>query len=470
MATFARQINLDFPPEFETGSYLDPNRWGSFSVLSRKRGSSRARQSSYRMYQLPEILKLVTADDTHDYWITQAIFRMFNRRKVNLASIGTAFVDLDFYRFPHLIDQDPERILDLVLERCGHANIPEPSIVIDSGKGLQIKWFHEALPKKVLPRWEIMQRHLVTLFEDLGGDHHSRDVSRVLRVVHTYNQKTMNRVEVLWVNNRFEIDEPVKYVFNDLISQVIPEPKTRKKAVSKKDAVKPLKPHKTLFTTDSLNWMRLCDLQKLIEIRGGDVGEGLREPMAFYLCNFYGLRYHKDLATRPVDDWAEFRQLCLQSAPYWSAQKIREKTSNIYRLTRDMASGQTVEFRGREYPPLYTPKNDTLINTFQITDAELKQLDTIISSREKQRRHTERERQRRQKQGAESREQYEKTAQNKKKQAMEMKEKGMKNKEIAQILSVHVKSVSRLLREGNRSMRLSGDSDQDQKKVTSPCS
>ena len=407
MATFARQMDLDFPPEFEIGSYLDSNRWGSFSVLLRKRGSSRARQSSYRMYQLPEILKLVTVDDTHDYWITQAIFRMFNRRKVNLASIGTAFVDLDFYRFPHLVGQDPERILDLVLERCEYVNIPEPSIVIDSGKGLQIKWFHEALPKKALPRWEAMQRRLVTLFEDLGGDHHSRDVSRVLRVVHTFNQKTMNRVEVLWVNNQFEVDEPVKYVFNELIDKVIPEPKIRENAVLR-GTVKPLKPHKTLFTTDSLNWTRLCDLQRLIEIRGSDVGEGLREPMAFYLCNFYGLRYHKDLATRPVDDWAEFRQLCQQAAPHWSAQKIREKTSNIYQLTRDMAKGKTVEFNGLEYPPLYTPKNDTLINIFKITNEELKHLDTIISSTEKQRRHTERERQRRQKQGAMSREQYEK--------------------------------------------------------------
>ncbi len=250
-----------------------------------------------------------------------------------------------------------------------------------------------------------MQRHLVTLFESLGGDHHARDVSRVLRVVHTINQKNGNRVEVLWVNNRFEVDEPVKYVFNDLIAKVIPEPKARPTA--RTGAVKGIRPHKNKFTTDSLNWTRLCDLQKLIEIRGGDVGEGLREPMAFYLCNFYGLRYHKDLATRPVDDWAEFRQLCLQAAPHWDSKKIRDKTSNIYQKTRQMAQGKTVEYQGRQYPALYTPKNQTLIDTFQMTDDELKLMSSIISESEKQRRNTESKREKRQKEGKISREKYE---------------------------------------------------------------
>ena len=407
MATLARQMDFKFPADFEVSGYLDEERWGSFSVLSRALGSSKAQQSSYRMYQLPQVLKLVAVDDSRDYWITQAIFSAFNRRKVNLASVGTAFVDLDYYNFKHLIEVDSEKVLYLVLDRCKEVGIPEPSIVVDSGKGLQIKWFHEPLPKKVLPRWEAMQRHLVTLFECLGGDHHARDVSRVLRVVNTVNQKNQNRVEVLWVNNQFELDEPIKYVFNELISKVIPEPKAKARSKRKPGKIQLLSPHSSGFTTDSLNWTRLCDLQKLIQIRGGDVGEGLREPMAFYLCNFYGLRYHKDLATRPVDDWAEFRQLCLQAAPHWDARKIREKTSNIYQKTRQMAKGQTVEFQGRQYPALYTPKNRTLIDLFKITDDELKQMSSVISETEKQRRNTEAKRDKRRKEGRVSRKEYE---------------------------------------------------------------
>ena len=121
----------------------------------------------------------------------------------------------------------------------------------------------------------------------------------------------------------------------------------------------------------------------------------------------YGLRYHKDLATRPVDDWAEFRQLCLQAAPHWDSKKIRDKTSNIYQKTRQMAQGKTVEYQGRQYPALYTPKNQTLIDTFQMTDDELKLMSSIISESEKQRRNTESKREKRQKEGKISREKYE---------------------------------------------------------------
>jgi len=39
-----------------------------------------------------------------------------------------------------------------------------------------------------------------------------------------------------------------------------------------------------------------------------------------------------------------------------------------------------VSFGGRELPPLYTPKKETLINLFQITDDEQRKLRTLISS------------------------------------------------------------------------------------------
>ncbi len=456
MATLARQLDFEFPAGYEVAGYLDHQRWGFFSVLSREQGTSKARQSTYTLNRLPEVLKLATADRSRDYWITQAVFSAFNRRKVNLASVGLAFVDLDYYKFPHLICLDSEKVLRMVLDHCLKMNIPEPSIVVDSGKGLQIKWFHEPLPKKVLPRWEAMQRYLVTMFEGLGGDHHARDVSRVLRIVHTINQKNGNMVQVLWVNNRFEVDQPVSYVFNELIGQIIPAPnpaQAPQKRKAQSAVVKPLRPHKNQFTLNSLNWTRLCDLQNLIKIRGGDVGEGMREPMAFYLCNFYGLRYHQDLATRPADDWAEFRQLCLQSAPHWSASKIREKTSNLYQLTRQMAGGETVAFRGREYPPLYTPKSQTLIDTFQITDDELKQMDTILSESEKKRRNSESHKKRRHEEGAVARDQYEKERVEKTndlgREVVRLKDSGLKQKEIAEKLGISKGRVSQLVKKFN---------------------
>lgn len=460
MAALAKQLDFTFPADFEVGSYLDSSRWGSFSVLSKKIGSSRAYQESFKLPELPEVLRMVSCQSKertkYDRYITQASFRGFNRRKTQLASIGTCFVDLDYYNIKGYWHLQPYDMIDHILKHCEKVGIPQPSAMIDSGRGMQIKWYHDQLPKKALARWDAVQRHLVNHFVHLGGDHNAKDASRVLRIVNTVNQKSGLPVELIYINNRFDVDEPVKYSFNELAAAVIPmklptddqiidlanpDKKTRKKA-----SVSQLKAFQHGFSVNSLNWTRLCDLQKLIKIRGGDVGEGLREPMAFYLCNFYGLRYSRELGTRPLDDWNEFRGLCLEAAPHWDEGKIRNKTSNIYQLTRAMARGETVEFNGVEYPPLYTPKNTTLIDLFQITDDELRQMATILSPDEKRRRDALRKELKRREAGAKERKEYEDESKAKKEQAIKMKEQGLKNKEIAEAIGVHVKSVSRYLK------------------------
>ena len=456
MAAIARQLDFSFPAEFEVAGYLDDSRWGSFSVLIRHKGSKKAYQRSYKLCDLPEVLAMIKGDRTCDYWISQAVFRKFNRLKGNLASIGTAFVDLDYYTAKGFCGFGSDLMLDQVLRFCGNTGIPEPSVVIDSGRGLQVKWFHEPLPKVALPRWEALQRNLVNKFEHMGGDHHSRDVSRVLRIVNTVNQKNMRLCELIYVNNHFDIDEPVKYRFNELCQAVLPEKLPANDEIIKK--VKPgttgkvtsLSKWQTGFSRNSLNWTRMCDLQNLINIRGGDVGEGLREPMAFYLCNFFALRYYKDLATRPLDNWNEFRNLCLQAAPHWDNEKIKDKTSNLYELTRRMYRGETVEFNGKEYPPLYTPTNARLIEDFKITDDKLLKMKTIISKDEKRRRNTARKQEIRREAGMKERKEYdeERKAQSlsKSEKARQMKADGFKNKDIAEAIGVHVKSVSRYLR------------------------
>ena len=124
-----------------------------------------------------------------DNWITQAVFRKPNRRKVNLAHVGTCFVDLDYYNTEHGYCE-PELIRDLVLQHCESMKIPFPSLVIDSGRGLQVKWYHNPLPRQALPRWDAVQKHLNEQFRALGADTKARDASRVLRVVRTVNKRT----------------------------------------------------------------------------------------------------------------------------------------------------------------------------------------------------------------------------------------------------------------------------------------
>ncbi|SMR01283.1 hypothetical protein [Xanthomonas fragariae] len=52
----------------------------------------------------------------------------------------------------------------------------------------------------------------------------------------------------------------------------------------------------------------------------------------------------------------------------------------LYSKAKAYEAGEKVSFGGKEFAPLYTPKNDTLLNLFQITQDEQRQLRTIIGA------------------------------------------------------------------------------------------
>jgi hypothetical protein len=129
--------------------------------------------------------------------------------------------------------------------------------------------------------------------------------------------------------------------------------------------------------------------------------------------------------------------------PRWTYRSAELMT--LYAKAKAFEAGEVVEFNGKKYPPLYTPKNDTLINLFCITDDEQRHLKTIISADIARERHAERERARRQAAGAMERATYEQQraqqAQEKAQQAREMMARGMSVREIAQALCVTVRTV-----------------------------
>ena len=135
-----------------------------------------------------------------------------------------------------------------------------------------------------------------------------------------------------------------------------------------------------------LNWYRLRDLQRLWELRGG-VQEGFREltlfwSICFLLCAEPG---------RVEDLWAESEALAHRIDP-WHTFYSRSDLSTVYRRAKAMKAGETAELRGRYYPALYTPQNQTLIELFKISPTEEREMLTIISQIEKNRRRTEKRR------------------------------------------------------------------------------
>ena len=108
---------------FEPGEYLDQRGPGFFSILAKPQG--RARQASYELELLPQVVK--AADPDVDTWITQAVFNQANRRAVNMQSVGLLFSDLDTYHVEGLRNKSPEdqaHELGRAVRGNGDAEIP----------------------------------------------------------------------------------------------------------------------------------------------------------------------------------------------------------------------------------------------------------------------------------------------------------------------------------------------------------
>lgn len=388
MLTKPQQIELFEEHEL----YHQPERFGYFSILSKDRDNI-ARQHSYILPQLPDVLRLLPRD--RDSYLSQAEFIAPNRRIVNLARIGLLFVDLDCYKVEKTTWQDAE---SGVLVACDRRGIPHPSVIIRSGRGIYAKWILDGtIPRQALPRWNRVQAELVGMLEHLGADPGAKDASRVLRIVGTVNTKSGAVVQVSHITPGPD-GQPVRYKFDQLAELILPtsrktietERKARQEAKEARQAAKlflvkgnPNTSGLHRFSGRQLAWHRLDDLRTLAKLRGG-VTEGWRMRWMFWSLNFLLLSG----ATHSGQMFHEARALAREIGflDGWTEADL----STLYRKAQAFERGERIEFGGKEYPPLYTPRNQTLLDLFQITPDEERELRTIVSEEEAKKRDADR--------------------------------------------------------------------------------
>lgn len=438
----AKQLSL-FDRAEEARAYHDPARAGFFSILVDVNGEKR--QSSHRLTEMPTVLNLI--DKSRDTWLTQAEFIRPNRRVVNLARVGLLFADLDTYRTPWATGRTPEQLAASVLYFCAQEGIPTPSMLIFSGRGIQAKWLLDGtIPRQALPRWNACQKYLIDRLLPVGADVAAKDASRVLRLVETVNSKSGEICRVVHVENGPD-GQPVRYNFEYLAEMLLPvarwtiEQQRQERAERRQLKLLPGAKTDNLrgFSGRQLAWHRLEDLRTLALLRGG-VQEGERMQHLFWRLNFLLLSG----ATHSSQMYYEAKALAGELAPAWAYRD--KELMTLYSKAKAYEKGEKISFGGREFAPLYTPKNDTLINLFQITDDEQTQLRTIISKGMAATRHKERETARRRASGAVDRETYLKAANAKQVQAQALRAQGLSIRAIAQQMGVSVGSVSGYLK------------------------
>lgn len=527
----------------EPSFYLDDSQWGFFTIIAMDPKKSRWNQGerisfSYPLHELHERL----AEWSHrgrieqkSIFVSQCMFSQPCRRRSAFKSVGQIFVDLDSYNAPslHVRCMTKPQLINQVYQMCEANDLPVPSIILSSGRGLYLKWFTNEVATAGLAIWEHAQQHLNRIFEPLGADNNAKDVSRILRLENTYNQKNNQMAEVIDIN--WDGGEPAKYSFNKLCKTLLPYTidevrdfnakreettqafnKKRRQITREinqrrlvlaclyelKDAgldstLTPDSLHKyvvdtrgsgkvslsrctdllkrwekirlrqasfgtvsdtrSLFAKKNLAWTRYGDILRIAKQRyaDGHIEDGLRSPFFLYACNFYALSEWRNIN---IDFYHEFNSIGNSLVPHWSNAKKGQASSDVYKRLKETKRGVVREHAGREFLPLLTPKNSTLIDLLKITNDEMQEKDasgnfiikTIISHEEKQRRRPIHDERRRRERGIVSRDSYNKERDNKLSkqitEAKRLKEKGMNGKDIAIAMNVTAAWVSKLLK------------------------
>ena len=320
----------------------------------------------------------------------------FTRKLENLLYTTMFYSDLDIYH-TEFKDISKEELIEKVLKYCFDNKIPEPNLIIYSGNGFYLKWLFSAKCNRyefTLDKYKIAQKAINSLFQFLGADPKALDASRVLRLPGSVNSKTGKKCEVIYFNderksaqdlfesfNRYytpEPPKPLKSKSKKVVADVTENQEKQKLLLVKRDSSKA--PVKTLNSLH-LAKARYDDLKKLIELRDGNV-ENSRMTFLFWLLNFKALCGATNFVDFETDANEIAESLGLKEYE-WSFEELHTLEKKIIKHNNNY---KRIVKQNDDYfklSNLYTPKNQTLMDIFQITDEEQKKLKTIISTSEK---------------------------------------------------------------------------------------
>jgi len=181
------------------------------------------------------------------------------------------FVDLDCYKQGFTPDQAKVHLVEI----CRAHNIPEPTDITHTGRGLLARWALEPVRAwpEVVATWNGIQAKLCGLMESIGADHGARDCARVSRPDGTINSRSGAMVHTVKGSGD-------TYTLPELAIAMGVLTRPTRKWQTKRTRVKtsvgvlvPKNPKQFTLAVEALR--RMQDLTELVQLRGA-IHEGHR--------------------------------------------------------------------------------------------------------------------------------------------------------------------------------------------------
>ncbi|MDS6330270.1 DNA-binding response regulator [Clostridioides difficile] len=345
-------------------------------------------------------------DKKVNVYISHNTFYKPQRRIENIKELNAIFIDIDCYNTDYT-----KEAVKFFIEKDLNGIIPNPTMLVDSGRGLYYVLKLEPVPSKALPLWYAIQRYIYNQLKEFGADAKALDPTRVLRATGTINSKTQTEVEIIDYDG-------YTYTLKEIQENYLPELKEKKKKVKGRP-----KKVVSLFNEYSLYHARLNDLIKICELRSYDM-EGCRE-VTLFLYRYFTCCFMED-EVQALECTLELNKCFVKPLRDNEVVKHTKSAETAYKVKK------------------YKFKNSTLIDLLGITEEEQKYLKTIIGKKEANEREKEAKKlARRNENGLTSREQEKQDKINLIKQ---LKENGLNNNQIAKELKINRSTVTKYLK------------------------
>ena len=364
----------------------DPQTTKGWITLARKNPQTK-RFYQYH-YQPEELASCLSEWMGEDVYFSQNSFYKPQRRIDNIRQLRSLYVDLDVYN----MGMTPEYLLGkLELEFFGQA-IPDPNLVIFSGRGLVLIWNIVPIPYMAMPLWRAVENYFMEQLKELGADAKATDPARIFRLAGSINSKSNAVV-------RAEYRHAYRYDIHDLQYDYLPELSPKVQKVKKRG---PKPKVLRMFNVYTLHISRARDLAKLVELRHGDM-DGYRE-IACFLYRYWTCCVTSD-PQKALEDTLDLNSEFTDPLPereVISATKSAEKAWAAKSNEKADAAAKAMGYPGAGY----RLKNSTIIDWLGISPEEQSQLSTIIGAQEKRKRNAEAKMKARRAQGVKPREEY----------------------------------------------------------------
>lgn len=344
--------------------------------------------------------------DNTNIFFTPNTFFIPKRSSNTVRQFRCLYVDLDDHFNDKGIENKNEVIFQIYDDLINNHIIPEPTAIIDSGRGLHLYWKVKDAPYGALKTWSKLEEFLCKKLKPYGSDKAATDPARLLRLPDTINYKSSDKVfpcSVLTLNDNI-------YDMIDLRKNLLHY--TYKKFVKKQTKSK---------KTNNLFKMyvnRISDLELLCRMRSFDM-IGYRNTIIHYYGYLQYLINDETTATNNIDN---FNQL------YFNTPLKDSEINCISTCCKNIAKKHIKDSESG-----YNYKSETLIDILEISDSEQINLKSIISNELKTKRRNEKQRkQRRDKNGLTKKD---KNKINKIKQIKFLMKKGLSNKYILKIIN-----------------------------------